>query len=98
MINTDMRFYDYWTIGKANAYGQAQMPSKNAIPIGSIKMAINVLNQSTQDNIKYKDCSYIGLTLAPINDTYILQYGDTRLKVLYVNTKGRYKQVYLQEL
>lgn len=98
MINADMRSYDYFTIGAKDAYGQVQLPGKDATPVGQIKMAINTSSQGTQDNVKYKDCSYIGLTHAEVDDTYIIQYGKERLKVLYVNSKGRLKQVFMQEI
>lgn len=95
MINAQMRLYDYFTIGNKNAYGEAILPAKDAEPVGQIKIAINISSQSVQDNILYKDCSYIGLTNAEIDDTYIIDYEGERLKVLYVNPKGRYKQVFL---
>lgn len=99
MINTDMRVYNYFTLGPKDDYGQLRIPSPDAEPEGTIKMTINVTSQSTQDNIKYKDAAYIGLTQnANVDDTYIIQYGDGRLKVLYVQSKGRYKQVYMKEL
>jgi hypothetical protein len=96
MINTDMRLYEYYTYGESNAYGQPQL---SQTPQGSIKIAINSTSQSIQDNILYKDCSYIGLTFdSTVNDTFVIQYGDERLKVLYVNPKGRYKQVFLKRI
>ena len=99
MINADMRHYNYFTIGEPNAYGQLQMPAPDAEPVGTIKMAINTTSQSIQDNIKYKDASYIGLTQdADVKDTYIIQVENERLKVLYVQPKGRYKQVYMKAL
>lgn len=93
MINADMRFYDYFTYGEKNAYGQ---PTLSSTPTGQIKMAINISSQAVQDNVLYKDCSYIGLTQAPIDDTYVIDYDGERLKVLYVNPKGRYTQVFLK--
>ena len=98
MINADMRLYDYFTIGAEDAYGQPQMPSADATPEGKIKMAINISSQSVQDNINYADCQYVGLTHANVDDTYIISFGDERLKVLYVNPKGRLKQVFLQRI
>ena len=98
MINTNMRLYSYYTIGTDDGYGQPQIPSKNAVPDGQIKMAINLSNQSVQDNINYKDAQYVGLTHADIDDKYIIQYQDERLKVLYVNPFGRMKQVFLSSL
>ena len=98
MINADMRSYNYFTLGEKNSYGQPQMPAKDAAPEGQIKMAINTSSQGIQDNVKYKDCSYVGLTHAEVNDTYIIQYGNERLKVQYVNPKGRLKQVFMKEI
>lgn len=93
MIMRDMRSYNYFTFGELNAYGQPQL-SKS--PLGTVKMSINIINQSINDSVLYKDASYIGLTLDEINDKYVIQYGDTKLKVLYVNPRGRYKAVYLK--
>lgn len=95
MINADMRIYDYFTFGKLDEYGQ---PKLSLEPEGQVKMCINISSQAVQDNINYKDCKYIGLTNALLDDSYVIQYGDTRLKVLYVNPKGRLKQVFLTEL
>lgn len=91
MINTKMRNYDYSTIGANNEYGQPQVSE----PKGQIKMAINLISQTIGDNIKYKDATYIGLTNAHVDDTYIIDYNGERLKVLYVNPEGRYKQVFM---
>ena len=95
MINADMRLYDYFTLGTDNGYGQPTMPDKDANPVGQVKMAINITSQSIQDNINYKDSQYIGLTHAKVDDTYVIQYGDERLKVLYVNSMGRLNQVFM---
>ena len=95
MIATDMRLYNYFTLGSEDEYGQPTLSKK---PVGTIKMAINITSQSIQDNINYKDSQYIGLTHAKVDDTYVIQYGNERLKVLYVNPKGRYNQVFLQEM
>lgn len=95
MINADMRLYDYFTFGADDGYGQPQLSTE---PQGQIKMAINLTSQSIQDNINYKEAQYIGLTHADVDDTYVIAFGNERLKVLYVNPKGRYKQVFLGEL
>ena len=96
MINADMRLYDYFTLGATDAYGQSVIPNKDSVPVGQVKMAINISSQSTQDNILYKDCSYVGLTHAKVDDTYIINYEGELLKVLYINPKGRYTQVFMQ--
>ena len=93
-----MRLYNYLTIGPKNAYGQATLPDENAEPAGTILMAINISSQSVQDNINYAGCQYVGLTRANVDDTYIIKYGKERLKVLYVNPKGRMKQVFMTRM
>lgn len=98
MINAGMRIYNYFTLGAKNAYGERVLPSADAQPVGTIKMNINISSQSVQDNINYQECNYVGLTHAEVDDTYIIQYGNERLKVLYINPKGRYKVVYLAKL
>ena len=96
MINTDMHLYDYFTFGEDDGYG---MPQLSTEPKGKIKMAINISSQGVQDNILYKDCTYVGLTQdANVNDAYVIDYEKGQLKVLYVNPKGRYKQVFLKEM
>ncbi len=95
MINADMRLYDFFTLGEPNAYGQAQI---SAEPQGKVKMAVYITSQGVQDNINYKDCKYIGLTTGSVDDSYIIQYGEEKLKVLYVNPRGRYKQIFMGEI
>lgn len=95
MINNKMRNYDYFTYGENNSYGQPQL-SETAQ--GTIKMAINVTSQYVQDNIQYKNATYLGLTFASVNDRYVIQYGDVKLKVLYVNPAGRMNQVFMSEM
>lgn len=93
MISANMRNYDFFTIGALDAYGQ---PIESTEPTGVIKMAIHLSTQAIQDNVNYQNANYVGLTTdAEVNDKYIIEYGKERLKVLYVNPQGRYKQVYL---
>lgn len=95
MINADMRLYDYFTLGEQDEYGQ-QVESTE--PAGQVKIAINVSSQNIQDNINYTNCEYVGLTHNKlIDDTWLIQYGNTRLKVLYVNKHGRLTQVFMAE-
>lgn len=92
MINADMRSYSYYTIGAADAYGQ---PQESAEAQGAIRAAIYVTSQVVQDNVNYKSANYVLLTQEPITDAYIIQYGEEKLKVCYIQPKGRYKQVFL---
>lgn len=96
MINADMRTYNYYTFGDLNAYGIEQL---SAEPVGTIKIAIYTSSQSIQDNINYKEAKYIGLTPdAKVDNTYVIEYEQEQLKVLYVQPKGRFKQVFLCEI
>lgn len=95
MINTNMREYDYFTYGDDNGYGS---PILSEEVQGTIKISIDTTNQSTQSNINYKEANYIGLTHADITDKYVIQYGDVKLKVLYVQPKGRYKQAFMRNM
>ena len=95
MIAADLKTYDYFTFGEKNAYGQKKL---NEEVKGQIKMAINISSQSVQDNVNYADCNYVGLTMANVDDSYVIKYGTEKLKVLYVNPRGRYKVVYLKKI
>ena len=91
-----MREYNYFTFGAENEYGQPQISSE---PVGQIKMCLNLTSQSIQDNINYKDAQYIGLTYDKnVDDTYVIELGKERLKVLYVNPFGRLKQVFMAQV
>ena len=93
MINADMRLYDYFTLGAQDEYGQ-QVESTE--PAGQVKIAINVASQNIQDNINYTNCQYVGLTHnKDVNDKWLIDYNGTKLKVLYVNPRGRLIQVFL---
>ena len=94
MIETSMNLYNFYLYDDIDEYGQ---PTIDGTVKGKIKMAINTTSQSVQDNINYKGAQYMGLTLDDdINDKYVIDYNGEKLKVLYVNPKGRYNQVFLE--
>jgi hypothetical protein len=95
MINVDMKQYAYYSYGEQDAYGQAQLSDTVQ---GFIKMSIYTTTQGVQENVKYKDASYIGLTNGIITDKDVIQYGEDKLKVLYVQPRGRFKQVFMKEI
>lgn len=95
MINADMRTYDFYTFGEADAYGQRRLSDTTQ---GQITMAIYNTSTSVQDNINYTDCNYVGLTMAQLDDNYVIQYETEKLKVEYINPRGRYKQVYMVKI
>lgn len=95
MINTDMKLYDYYLYGDIDGYGQPTLSKETQ---GSIKMAIYTSTQTIQDNINYKEAQYVGFTHEDLTDKYVIQYGEEKLKVMYVQPKGRYKQVFMGEM
>lgn len=96
MINAQMRNYDYFIFGENNAYGQ---PSLSEDKKGTVKMAIHLITETLEDNIFYSGANYIGLTFdSAIDSTYVIQYGEEKLKVLSVNPQGRYIQVSLARM
>lgn len=96
MINTAMRDYDFYTFGEKDSYGQQHLSEDVQ---GTVKMAINLTSQTASDNIKYKDCTYVGLTHDKrVNDSFVIQYGNEKLKVMYINTFGRFIQAYMAEM
>lgn len=95
MIVTRMRTYPYSSFGALDAYGQ---PTLSQEPVGEVKMAIHIASQSVSDTIRYSECEYTGVTLSQVDDSMVIHYGDERLKVLYVNTHGRYNVCYMRRM
>lgn len=102
MIARDMQSYGYYTYGAPNASGQRVLIKDEAgepLVQGSVQMAIYLTSQAIQDNINYKDCSYIGLTYdSTITEATVIQYQNEKLKVQYVNPMGKLKQVFLRRI
>lgn len=97
MIYTAMRDYDYFLLGEDD-YGQHTLQRDDygePVVQGTVKMTINITSQAIQDNLNYSHATYLGLTHDYLNDNYVIQYGDKKLKVLYVNSQGRYTQVFM---
>lgn len=85
MIQAQIKSYYYFLYGSEDDYGQKVL---SGAPDGSIKMAISTTSNSISDSIIYSGAQYIGLTQDTINDSYVIKYGEQKLKVLYVNTVG----------
>lgn len=96
MISIQLKNYDYYTFEEKNSYGQ---PSLSQTDKGTVKMAINLISEVISENAIYSDAQYVGLTFdKDIDSKYVIQYGDDKLKVLYVNPLGRYRQVFLARM
>lgn len=95
MINAQMTEYKYF-VYKENEYGEQVIDTSSS---GTILMAIILVNKEVTDNILYTNANYIGLTLDnSITDKFVIEYGKEKLKVLYVNPQGRYKQVFMAKV
>lgn len=96
MIATQMRSYNYSRISNVNDdYGQPTVIEE----AGTIKIAINFTNETISENTLYSGAQYVGLTLNKnVDDSYIIQYEEEKLKVLYVNAKGKYTQVFMARM
>ena len=96
MINTNMRLYDFFTFGELDEYGQPQLSKEIQ---GAVKMAITTTSQSVQDNVLYTGASYMGLTYDKrVNDSYVIDYEGTKLKVIYINPQGRLRAVFMAKV
>lgn len=84
-----MHSYTYKKYGAEDAYGQPALGDG-----GTANMAISVVSNQVGDNSLYRDAQYIGLTKAALDDRCVINYGEDKLKVLYV-VPGRYNQVYM---
>ena len=97
-MEQNMKIYDYFVYGENDAYGQPQLSEDVK---GQVKMAVYVSNKSVQDNINYQNANYVGLTNdRNIDDSYVIQYGEERLKVLYTVDAGarHYMQVFMSKV
>lgn len=101
MIARDMKAYTYYLYGNDNSYGQQTLIKDEfgePLAQGAVTLAIYNTTQAIQDNINYKDSSYVGLTYDnSVNDSFVIQYGEEKLKVLYV-APGRINQVFLKKI
>lgn len=95
MINTNMKSYDYYVLDNNDEYGQPVAVAAS----DKIKMSINLASETVQESPLYSGAQYVGLTLnKDVSDKYIIQYGTDKLKVLYVNPEGRFKQVFMSRM
>ena len=94
MINTSKKEYNFYTLEDSNGYGQ---PTVSKDVKGTIKIAISVITQAIQDNVLFNNAQFIGITHDDVDDTYVIQYGQEKLKVLYV-VPGRFKQVFMSRM
>lgn len=93
MVNTNMRTYDYYTLSDTtNDYGEETISTTKQ---GQVKLSINLLNKQMEDSVLYAGSSYVGITMENVNDKMIIEFNGSKLKILYINDLGRYKQVYM---
>ena len=95
MLNAQMRRYDYYRYETDADYATQRLSDDVQ---GTVLMAINTISQGIQNSILYEGATYIGITHTAIDASYVIQYGEQKLKVLYVNNNGRYKLVYMANI
>ena len=95
MINANMKSYSYYVLDEYDDYGQVKEKAAD----DKIKMSINFASESIQESPLYSGAQFVGLTLnKDVSAKYIIQYGTEKLKVLYVNPAGRFKQVFMARM
>lgn len=92
MIYRDMRPYEFTMLGAVDDYGQMTLDGGTG---GTVLMAVYVATQAVSDTILYREAQYVGMTRDDVTDRHIIHYGDEKLKVLYVQPKGCFKQAFM---
>lgn len=92
MILRDMRDYPYTMLGAVDDYGQMTLDGGAT---GTIRMAVYVASQNIGDSILYREAQYVGMTKDDVTDRHVIHYNGEKLKVLYVQPKGVFKQVFM---
>lgn len=92
MIQSNMKLYNYYTLGEIDDYGTNQVSQVS----GQVKLSIFLQTKQLSDNSIYKEAQFTALTNdKDINEKYLIEYNNMLLKVLYINDLGRYRQIYL---
>lgn len=95
MISNQMKNYNYQTYIDRDEYGQPALSTDTK----EVKMAIYFASEAINENPLYSGAQYTGLTLDKgIAANCVIHYGDEKLKVLYVNSAGRYIQVFMARM
>lgn len=96
MLANQMREYTYTRLtDEIDEYGQPQTIEAE----GVVKMAINFASEQVTANNLYSGASYVGFTLnKEVDESYIIQYGDKKLKVTHTVPLTRYNQVFLARI
>ena len=93
MIQSNMKLYNYYTLGELDDYGTNQVSEQVS---GQVKLSVFLQTKQLSDNSIYKEAQFTALTNdKDINEKYLIEYNNMLLKVLYINDLGRYRQIYL---
>jgi len=95
VINRSMHQAQVLMLGEDDEYGQPQIVEA---PLPSITLSFGLYTHSSVEDPRYQDVEYTGLTTHEVNDKMVLQIGDERYKVLFVNPFGRINQVFLKSI
>jgi hypothetical protein len=92
VINREMRQAQMYSLGVMDEYGQEEIDLENAVPI---QLTFGLYNHHDTEDVRYQDVEYTGLTHSVVSDKNIIQIGETKYKVKFVNPFGRLNQVFL---
>lgn len=92
VINRDMREALVYVLGENDEYGQPTLNPENPI---KITLTFGLFNHSPVEDPRYQDVMYTGLTTYNLTDKNVIQIGDSKFKVKFVNPFGRLNQVFL---
>lgn len=92
-IRSSMKSYPLYELGSLDSYGQLGSPNL----VGEVELDLQVYSHSQLGSPLYENCEFIGLTLArDLSDKNLIEVEGKKLKVLFVNSQGRYTQIFLR--
>lgn len=92
VINRSMREALKFALGADDEYGQATLDTENP---STIHLTFGLYNHKEVEDVRYQDVEYTGLTFDNLTDNDVIQLGEDKYKVKFVNPFGRINQVFL---
>ena len=81
-----------FAFGEVDEYGQETLDLENS---STIHLTFGLFNHHDTEDVRYQDVEYTGLTFDNLTDNNVIQIGDNKYKVKFVNPYGRINQVFL---
>ena len=92
VINRSMREALKFSLAADDEYGQATLDTENP---STIHLTFGLYNPKEVADVRYQDVEYTGLTFDNLTDNDVIQLGEDKYKVKFVNPFGRISQVFL---